>query len=106
MPPDVVLRRVGRLADGWCPNFPPGEEAQKAVALVEGYAREAGRNPGAVGLEGRLRVAVTQPEDWQAEARAWERLGASHLCVETRRAGLNSVEDHIDAFRRVKEVLV
>ena len=102
MPPDVVLRRVARLADGWCPNFLPDDEGRRAVALVRSYAKAAGRNPSSLGLEGRLKIAGKQPEDWQAEVKAWEELGATHLCIETRRAGLRSLAEHIGAFRRVK----
>src|SRR5499426_3131363 len=39
-PPDAVLRRVGRLADGWCPNIPLNEDGQAIVAQVHHYARE------------------------------------------------------------------
>ena len=103
--PEVVLRRVARIADGWCPNFLPDEEGSRAVALVAAYAKEAGRDPAAIGLEGRLKIGGKQPEDWQAEVESWRGLGASHICVETRRAGLGSLEEHLDAFRRVREAL-
>lgn len=104
-PPEVVLRRVARMADGWCPNFLPDEEGRRAVEQVHAYAKEAERNPSAIGLEGRLKIGGKQPEDWQAEVKAWEELGAGYVCVETRRAGLKSLDQHIDAFARVKEVV-
>ena len=102
MPPDVVLRRIARLADGWCPSFPPDDEGRRTVALVQSYAAAAGRDPATLGLEGRLGVGGKQPEEWLAEVKAWEDLGATHLCIETRRAGLRSIDEHIDAFRRLK----
>ena len=104
-PPDVVLRRVARLADGWCPNFLPDEEGRRAVEQVHAYAKAAGRNPSSIGLEGRLKIGGKQPEDWLAEVKAWGELGAGYVCVETRRAGLGTLEDHIDAFARVKETV-
>ena len=104
-PPDAVLRRVARIADGWCPNFLPDEEGRRAVEQVHAYARAAGRDPSSIGLEGRLKIGGKQPEDWLAEVKAWEELGAGYVCVETRRAGLGNLEDHIDAFARVKEAL-
>ncbi len=105
MPADVVLRRVARLADGWCPAIRPDEEGRQAVNLVQSYAEAAGRDPAALGLEGRLSVGGQQPDDWLAEVQAWRSLGATHLCIETRRAGLGSLEEHINAFRRLKETV-
>ena len=102
-PVDVVLNRVGRLADGWCPDILPDEEGRRAVDLVNSYAAAEGRDPESLGLEGRLRLGGKQPEDWLAEVEAWEELGATHLCIETRRAGLRSLDEHIDALRSFKE---
>lgn len=104
-PPDVVLRRIARLADGWCPNFLPDGEGRELVTRVRSYAKAAGRDPAGLGLEGRLRVAGKGPEDWLAEVKAWEALNATHLCVETRRGGLRSVDQHLDAIRRFKDVV-
>jgi probable F420-dependent oxidoreductase len=104
IPPEPSLRRIGRLADGWFPLFPLGEAGGKAIARVRGYAREAGRNPADVGLEGRVTVPGKSPEDWLAEAKAWEEVGATHLSVGTGRGRPSSPEEHIDALRRFKEV--
>ena len=51
--------------------------------------KKAGRDPApASTLEGRIWTAGKQPEDWLGEAKLWEELGATHLVVETRKAGL------------------
>lgn len=102
---DLVLRRIARIADGWSPSFLPDETGRDIVARVHSYAKEAGRDPVTLGLEGRLRMAGKQPEDWVGEVRAWEALGATHLIVETRRAGLSSPAEHIDAIRQFKDAL-
>lgn len=102
---EAVLRRIGRLADGWCPNIGPDAAGRATVAKVSRYAAEAGRDPAALGLDGRLRVADKQPEDWADEVSAWAELGATHLSVETRRAGLRGAREHIDAIRRFKEAV-
>ena len=100
---EVVLRRIGRLADGWCPNISPDEAGRATVERVKGYAVEAGRDPAALALDGRLRTAGKQPEDWVDEVMAWEEMGASHISVETRKSGLYGADQHIDAIRRFKE---
>ena len=102
---DTVLRRIARLADGWCPNIAPDGPGREIVDRVRRYTEEAGRDPADLGLEGRLRTAGKQPEDWMNELKEWEEMGATHLSVETRRGGLVSADQHIDAIRRFKEVL-
>jgi len=99
------LRRIARLADGWCPNFGPDEEGAAQLEKVRGYMRDAGRDPAELGLEGRIRIAGKQPEDWLEEAKAWEELGATHLVVETRRGGLGALENHLRAITQFLEVV-
>jgi len=105
IPSTRVLRRIGRLADGWFPMLPPDEQGKKAIARVRRYAEEAGRSPDAVGLEGRVTVAGGGPEDWAGELKAWSELGATHISVNTGGAGFTNPDQHIDAIRRVKEVI-
>ena len=105
IPPEAALRRIGRLADGWFPMFAPGEEGQKAIARMRGYAREAGRDPAAIGIEGRIAVAGNRPQDWHTQVKAWEELGATHLSVGTGGAGLQSPQEHITALRRFQAAM-
>ena len=102
---DAVLRRIARIADGWCPSFGADAEGKAVVDRVRTFSEEYGRDPDALGLDGRLRVAGKQPEDWMGEVKAWEEMGASHLSVETRRGGLTTADQHIDVMRRFKDVL-
>src|ERR671934_2725211 len=53
-PPEAVLRRVARLADGWSPNIPTNADGKNIVAQVHQYVKEAGRDPAALPLEGRV----------------------------------------------------
>ena len=64
IPTDRVLRRIGRLADGWFPLFPPDDappsgasiSGPEAIARVREYAREAGRDPSSIGMEARINL--------------------------------------------------
>jgi probable F420-dependent oxidoreductase len=105
IPPETALRRIGRLADGWFPMFSPGAAGKEAIARMHGYAREAGRDPATIGLEGRVTMAGKGPQDWLAQVKAWEDLGATHLSVGTGGGGLKSPQEHIDAMRHCKEVM-
>ena len=105
IPPDVALRRVARIADGWCPNFGPDESGYALQEKVHNYMAEYGRNPSELGLDGRLKTADATPEDWAAEVAGWRKMGASHLSIENRRGGLKTADDHIDMMRRFKEAV-
>ena len=105
VPPETVLRRVARLADGWFPQFPPDETGRETVTRVREYAREEGRDPSVIGMEARINIIDGNPEFWLNRARAWENLGATHISVNTMRAGLESPEAHINAIRQFKEVV-
>jgi len=105
IPSNRVLRRIGRLADGWFPMLPPNQEGKEAIDRVRRYAVDAGRDPDSVGLEGRVTVAAGGPEDWAGELKAWSELGTTHISVNTGGAGFTTSDEHIEAIRRVKEVI-
>jgi probable F420-dependent oxidoreductase len=100
-----VLRRIGRVADGWLPQRPPDDTARAAVALVRAAAREAGRTEDAVGIQARLSIGQVPEARWTQHADGWRALGATYLDINTMGAGLASPQDHIAALRHVKDVL-
>lgn len=94
---DPGYRRAGRLADGWFPMMAPGPELDAARAVVEQAATEAGRDPGALGMEGRVsfRGDTATVVD---ELAAWSAAGATHVSINTMGAGLATVDDHLAAL--------
>jgi probable F420-dependent oxidoreductase len=102
---EAVIQRVGRLADGWFPQFSPDKAGEETLNRMRHYAREAGRNPATIGIEGRINFADGDPDKWAQEAEAWQKLGATHLSVNTMKAGLRSPDDHVKAIRQFKETL-
>jgi probable F420-dependent oxidoreductase len=102
---DPVLRRVARTGDGWFPLFAPDDEGRKLVERMRGYARDAGRDPGDIGIESWFSVRNGGPEEWVRFIDAWEDLGATHVSVNTMGAGLGSPDGHIQAIRRFKEAV-
>jgi probable F420-dependent oxidoreductase len=105
IPPEVVLRRVARLADGWSPNIPSNAEGKAAVARVHQYAMEAGRDPSRLPLEGRIRLAGQSPADWVNQVKAWQALGATHVIGETRGGGLAFPHQHLETLHHFKTVV-
>lgn len=97
---DRALRRLAKLGDGWFPLMAPDEKCQAAIERIHGYAREAGRDPAAIGIEGRISFALGSAESWIKDLQAWQRLGASHVSVNTMKAGLATPTAHIEAIRK------
>ena len=100
-----VIRRIGRMGDGWFPQFQPDGEGQEKIALMRRYAEAAGRDPMSIGIEGRISIAGGDADSWSKAAAAWEEIGATHLSVNTMRAGLEGPDQHIDAIRCFKEAV-
>jgi probable F420-dependent oxidoreductase len=110
---DAVLRRVARLADGWMaggglPNpftRAPSRSPKDQVERLRQHVGAAGRDPEAVGIEGRISVDRGGPDDWRRLADEWRGLGATHLSVATMRAGFTTADAHIDAARKFREAV-
>jgi probable F420-dependent oxidoreductase len=102
---EPVIKRVARIADGWFPQFRPGDTARQTIERLHGYMAQYGRKPEAVGIEGRVNIANASPADWRKAVEDWRALGATHLSVNTMGAGLESPQAHIEAIRRFKEAL-
>ncbi len=100
-----VVKRIGRMGDGWFPQFEPNSEGAERISEMRGYATEAGRDPSAIGIEGRIGIATDDQANWQKLAESWAEVGATHLSVNTMRAGLQGPDQHIEAIRRFKETV-
>ncbi len=101
---EVVVRRAARLADGWLPHFRPGAEAQAIVDRLHGHIKEAGRDPGKFGIEGRMTLAQVPPEQRTKELAEWRAMrGITHLCIHTAGLGLNTPDEHVRTLERFKK---
>lgn len=93
-----VLRRAGRMADGWFPSYPYFDEAavRADIDLMHQTAREAGRNPDEIGIEAmimyhderfeRPSAAELPPktiDECVHYAQRWKALGATHFFATT-----------------------
>jgi probable F420-dependent oxidoreductase len=98
-----VLERVGRLADGWLPRERPDETMAARIEIIRRAAEAARRPRDAVNVEGRLNIQEVPESEWAAEIQRWRDLGATHVGVNTMRAGLPSPQAHIETIKRFKE---
>jgi len=112
---EPVVGRVARLADGWFPGsgvmtpfrlHPPRAEGWgRTIERMRALAREAGRDPQTIGIEGGVSMGGKAPEAWIRAAEEWRGFGATHFRVNTMGAGLTSPTAHIEAIRRFWDVL-
>ena len=95
---EPALRRIARLADGWLTHVQPGDE--NAIARFRDLVRAAGRDPAAVGLEGRVNAFRVAEPEWPREVDWWRRVGATHVELNTMGAGLASLDGHLELLDR------
>ena len=110
---DNVMRRIAKMGDGWLPQFEgfgedgatPNEEGRRLIAKLHGYIAEAGRQPGDVAIEGRVKLGERTPEACAGEVAAWAELGATEVTLNTMGAGLDTPAAHMDAISRFMKAL-
>jgi probable F420-dependent oxidoreductase len=93
---EVVLRRTGRLADGWFPYYPffSEERLRADLEVIGRAARDAGRDPATIELEGAVyffdarfpmppggRLPPQTLEECVEYAHSWKALGANRYWV-------------------------
>ncbi len=100
-----ALGRLAKLGDGWFPLVGPDEKCRQMMEKIRSLAKDAGRNPDAIGVEGRVSFGTGLPETWSKELQAWQSLGVTHVSLNTMKAGLNSPSAHIEAMRRFSKVM-
>lgn len=93
---DVVLKRIGRLADGWFPDIgAPSEQHRRQLAVIRAAARAAGRPESAVDIEPHINLTIDGAGTWQDSLLAWQALGAGHFFISTMGGGLSTVDAHL-----------
>ncbi len=102
---DRVLRRAARLGDGWLPTFRSAADAQPKLEMLDTYLAQAGRCRSEFGLEARMVYGSGDPEAWATQIRDWAAAGATHVGLNTMRAGLETASDHLAAVRKFAEVV-
>jgi probable F420-dependent oxidoreductase len=103
---EPVLKRAARLGDGWMPaGRPPDDRVKPYIERLHGYLEEAGRDRARFGIDPWISIQGLEKDEWHRRVEAWRDLGASHVAVDTMRAGFTSPSAHIAAIRSFREVL-
>ena len=67
-------------------------------------AADAGRDPSSIGVESWVSIRNSSEDDQKKLVETWDELDATHISVNTMNAGIDSVDGHIEAIRRFKEM--
>jgi hypothetical protein len=84
---------------------PPGPGLDEACAIIEEAALGAGRDPASLGMEGRVGWSDDGVGRLVDEVGRWREAGATHLGINTMKAGLGSVDRHLDVLTIVADAL-
>ena len=76
---DRVLRRAARVADGFMPLGDPFT----VIPVVQGYVREAGRDPAQYGFTGRVLAGPGGAAEWIEAAKKLQAIGVTQLNLTT-----------------------
>jgi probable F420-dependent oxidoreductase len=98
-----AYQRMGRLADGWFPQVPPGAALDEARAAVGAAAHAAGRDPSSIGMEGRANWSDTGIGTLVDDVERWRAAGATHLSVNTMGSGLATADEHLATLTAIAE---
>jgi probable F420-dependent oxidoreductase len=97
--------RIGRLADGWLPLMQPGDRLDEALVHVRKGAAATGRDPAALGMQGRV--------DWRGDlgnlvqqVDKWRAAGATHLGINTMGSGRSGPDQHLEVLALVAEAIL
>jgi probable F420-dependent oxidoreductase len=102
-----AIARVGRLADGWLPmpHVQPGGEFEAAWRAVQSSAAEAGRDTGALGLEGHIRARADDVAPVVEGAARWRDAGADAIAINPLRGDARWPDGHLDVLLRAAELV-
>jgi probable F420-dependent oxidoreductase len=99
-----TLKRVARIADGWCPLPAANRDMMnEARGLLKGYLTEAGRDPANFAIEMRT-TTRGGPDAWAQDHKTEESLGTDYFTVVP--SGVQQgVGPHLEALRAFKQAI-
>lgn len=99
---DPVFRRMAQYGEGWFPASTPLDKAKPMIETIHRYLEEEGRAPADFGIDPWISVGKSGPATWAERAKAWQVAGATHIAVNTMRAGFTKVDEHLAVLREFK----
>lgn len=98
LPSRPVIRRIGRLSDGWFVLCSP-EEFPEVRDSIYAEAAAVGRDQAELGMEAGVAVVGPRQSEWKQRVIGWHQLGLTHLCLRTLGGELKATE-HLPTLER------
>lgn len=100
---EPAWRRAARIGDGFIFAGRTTEAAAEVKAQMDGWRAEAGRADLPFGYESILSYQKT-PDEQASEIERWRKAEGSHVSVVTMGCGFTTVDEHIDAITKWREL--
>jgi probable F420-dependent oxidoreductase len=100
---DAAYDRAARIGDGFMFSGRTQTEAVQIKAKMTARLRELGWDVDAFGFES-IQQYSRGDNQWPGDIASWRAAGGSHISVVTMGANLTTVDGHIDAIRRWRQV--
>ncbi|MBL6951667.1 MAG: LLM class F420-dependent oxidoreductase [Alphaproteobacteria bacterium] len=102
---DIAIRRAARIGDGWLmsPRTKPDDVMRRKIEIFHETAQAAGRNSDQLGIDATVFAEDRGPDEWLAEAEAWQAMGATSVTFRTSESGFTSIDQHLAAMRKLAE---
>ncbi len=117
---EAAIRRVGKLGDGWLPNFQADDTGRRGILAMRKVAIAHGRDPDRIGVEATMTIIDRTYAELREEMEEWRAIGATHITINTMPerwveeekrwnkadiGGLSEPAAHIDAIKRFRDAL-
>jgi probable F420-dependent oxidoreductase len=103
---EPALRRAAKLGDGWMPaGRKPDDVMKRMIEQLEYFLEAEGRGRQPFGIDPWISIQGLQEDEWRQRVQAWRQLGATHIAVDTMRAGFTTPQAHIEAIRSFRQIL-
>lgn len=99
VPSDPVVQRIGSKADGWFVLCTP-EDFPNVKGRIDAAAKDAGRNPSAIGMEAGVAVVGPREAEWKDRVKNWTDTGLTHICLRTLGGDL-TIPQHLDKLKEI-----
>ena len=100
---EAAFDRAAMIGDGFLFSGRTQTEAIQIKARITAKLRELGRDADAFGFES-IQQYSRGDNQWPGDIAAWRQAGGSHISVVTMGANLTTVDGHIEAIKRWRDV--
>jgi probable F420-dependent oxidoreductase len=100
---EAAYDRAARIGDGFLFGARTQTEAPNNKARIEAKLRGLGRDAASFGFES-VQQYSRGDNQWPGDIAAWREAGGSHISVVTMGANLTTVDGHIEAIKRWRDV--